>query len=43
MGNEGLARKNQGIMNGKPRKILGCRTPDELKKEWGPMLRRSIW
>ena len=42
-GNEGLARKIQGIMNGKPRKILGYRTPNEVEKEWDPMRRRRSW
>ena len=42
-GNEGLARKIQGIMNGKPGKILGYRPPNEVEKEWDPMKCRRSW
>ena len=34
--NEVKAQQIEDVMNRKPRKILGYRTPDEVEKEWGP-------
>ena len=37
------ARRVADIMNRKPRKILGYRTPDEVEKEWNLTRRRAAW
>ena len=42
-GPERLARKIQGIMHGKPRKLQGYRAPNAVVKEWDPMRRLRSW
>ena len=42
-GNEVKAQQIEDVMNRKPRKILGYRTPDEVEKEWDPTRRRRSW
>lgn len=37
------AKRVADLMNRKPRKILGYRTPDEVEKEWSLTRRRTAW
>ena len=37
------AQRVADLMNRKPRKILGYRTPDEVEKEWNLTRRRAAW
>jgi IS30 family transposase len=37
------AQRVADVMNRKPRKILGYRTPDEVEKEWNLTRRRAAW
>lgn len=37
------AQRIEDLMNRRPRKILGYRTPEEVEKEWNLKRRRSAW
>ncbi len=37
------ARRIEAMMNRRPRKILGYRTPEEVEKEWNLTRRREAW
>lgn len=41
--NKELAQRIEDMMNRRPRKILGYRTPEEVEKEWNLTRRRSAW
>ena len=41
--NKQEAQRIEDLMNRKPRRILGYRTPEEVEKEWNLTRRRSAW
>jgi transposase, IS30 family len=41
--NQQEGQRIEELMNGRPRKILGYRTPDEVEKEWNLTRRRKAW
>ena len=41
--NKELAQRIEDMMNRRPRKILGYRTPQEVDKEWNLTRRRAAW
>ncbi len=42
-GNQEEARRIEEMMNRRPRRILGYRTPEEVEKEWNLTRRRAAW